>query len=176
MSPPSPPGYKVVSGHHDGEARDIKAFFPSDKANKVHKIIMYCHLCFYETPLQDLATKGLPGGGLDSNTLGAGGGPIEPKRGPGGGKRVGISADDLKNALNTETDVQIGNALADMGTAQVEMAKRQKLSVMCELKAKGQLNAEQEAALAKRPSISSLRASCSPRAAAVVRRGERPGV
>jgi hypothetical protein len=36
-----------------------------------------------------------------------------------------------------------------MGTAQVEMAKRQKLSSMCELKAKGQLNAEQEAALAK---------------------------
>jgi hypothetical protein len=46
---------------------------------------MYCHLCFFETALEELATKGLPGGGLDSNTLGAGGGPIEPKRGFGGG-------------------------------------------------------------------------------------------
>ena len=110
---------------------------------------MYCHLCFYETPLEELATKGLPGGGLDSNTVGAGGGPIDPKRGLGPAKRGGISADDLKNALNTDTDVQIGQALADMGTAQVEMAKRQKLTFMCDLKDKGHLNAEQEAALAK---------------------------
>jgi hypothetical protein len=138
-----------VSGHHDSESRDIGQFLPSDKAPKVHKIIMYCHLCFYETALEELATKGLPGGGLDSNTVGAGGGPIETKRGGGGAKRGGISAEDLKNALNTETDVQIGKALADMGTAQVDMAKRQKLSFMCELKEKGQLNAEQEAVLAK---------------------------
>ena len=142
-------GDEVVSGHHDGESRDIGQFLPSDKASKIHKIILYCHLCFYETPLEELATKGLPGGGLDSNTVGAGGGPIEPKRGFGGPKRGGLTGDDLKNALNTETDVQIGQALADMGKAQVDMAKRQKLSFMCDLKDKGHLNAGQQAALAK---------------------------
>ena len=110
---------------------------------------MYCHLCFFESPLEELATKGLPGGGLDSNTLGAGGGPIEPKRGFGGGKRGGISAEDLKEVLNTDADVKIGQALADMGTAQVEMAKRQKLTFLVDLKDKGHLNAEQQAALAK---------------------------
>ena len=142
-------GYEVVSGHHDGESRDIGQFLPSDKAPKVHKVIMYCHLCFFESPLEELATKGLPGGGLDSNTLGAGGGPIEPKRGFGGGKRGGISAEDLKEVLNTDADVKIGQALADMGTAQVEMAKRQKLTFLVDLKDKGHLNAEQQAALAK---------------------------
>ena len=144
-----------MSGHHDGEQRNISTFLPTDKASKVQKIIMYCHLCFYETPLEDMATKGLPGGGLDSNTT-AGGGPIEPKRAVGAAKRVGISADELKNALNSDADAQIGKALADMGAAQVayakrqdEIAKRQKIDWMCDLKAKGVLSAEQHAPLAK---------------------------
>ena len=133
---------KVVSGHHDDEERTVVTYLPKDKAGKNHKVIMYTHHTFYQTTLEDLATKSLPGGGYDAH---GGGGGIE--RRPPKKRTGGITADELKDALTNDDDSKIATALAGIGAAQQEAAKRQKLSFFLDLDAKGLLNAEQKGKL-----------------------------
>ena len=61
----------------------------------------------------------------------------------------GITADELKEALTNDGDSKIATALAGIGAAQEEVAKRQGLSFFVDLDAKGLLKGKLTAALDK---------------------------
>ena len=134
---------KEDSGEHDIERRDFQDYLAlPGMTPKAKKLAMYTHLTFYGHALEDLATKGIPGGGADGNT---GARMHEQRR----AKAARLTKDDLTDvfSLVNDNDRKIGDALQLLAESQAQNAKRQKRSFLFDLKEKGQLNDEQKRAL-----------------------------
>ena len=102
---------KEDSGHNDMEMRSILTYLPETLQPNIRKIIMYTHRVFYKHRLEDLATKGLPGGGADGQ-----GGVIQAHHRDKG--RMG--KDDFKEILAPNAaDVKMSEAIACLAASQV---------------------------------------------------------
>lgn len=153
---------KEDSGHHDQEQRQVESYLPSTMQHKMKKLVMYTHHVFYKHRLEDLATKGIPGGGAESN-----GGRIDiaSRKSAGGSSSSSgrLSKDDLMDVMKSCDDSKIGDALAQIAESQVlacvcaspsccgstrvprqaQNTKRQKIEMFVAMKTNGQLTSEQ---------------------------------
>ena len=155
---------KEDSGDHDAEKRVFENYLLPSLTHKMKKICMYVHSVFYNHPLEDLATKGIPGGGADAN-----GGRLQPAARR---KSEKITKDDLVEVFAAGgSDDKIGDALtaiaqnqacavghaprfpppslftracACLVSSQADNNKRQKMELLRQMKTNGELTDEQE--------------------------------